>query len=193
MNINSVVSICVLCVSILISPALLADMSLKKDVSQVNFISVKNEHIAEVHSFDEFSGTLSDEGNLKIEINLVSVNTLIPIRNERMQKMLFDVSTFAVATFVANINKSIIEMPIGTSKTVDIVGQLTIKGKTNDLSFSVSITSLADGQVSATTVKPTLINVSQFGLDDGIDALQKIAMLKSISKSVPLTFNVIFQ
>jgi len=168
-------------------------MSLKKDVSQVNFISVKNEHIAEVHSFDEFSGTLSDEGNLKIEINLVSVNTLIPIRNERMQKMLFDVSTFAVATFVANINKSIIEMPIGTSKTVDIVGQLTIKGKTNDLSFSVSITSLADGQVSATTVKPTLINVSQFGLDDGIDALQKIAMLKSISKSVPLTFNVIFQ
>ena len=58
--------------------------------SHLGFGSVKNDLIAENHSFKEISGTVSDEGLAQIEVTLASVETLIPIRNERMQKMLFN-------------------------------------------------------------------------------------------------------
>jgi polyisoprenoid-binding protein YceI len=193
MKVTSLISLSVLLSGILISSAANAELLLNKEESQVNFISVKNEHIAESHSFDDFSGTLSSEGKLKIDINLMSVNTIIPIRNERMQKMLFDVTNFALATFVADIDKSLTKMPLGMTKDVSVDGQLTIKDKTVQVSFLVNITSLENGKVKATTIKPTIINASQFGLDNGIDALQEIAMLNSISKTVPLTFSVTFQ
>ena len=193
MKVTTILSFSVLLVSVLISPALLANLTLNKDVSQVNFITLKNEHIAETHSFDDFTGSISSEGKLRIDINLVSVNTLIPIRNERIQKMLFDVSNFAVATFVADINESLLSLPVGTTQNVNVSGQLTIKAKTVPMTFLVSVTSLEHGQVNATTIKPTIIIASQFGLDNGINALQEIAKLKSISKSIPLTFNVTFK
>lgn len=193
MKVTTLLSLSILFASSFASPALLADLSLNKDASQVNFVSIKNEHIAEIHSFDEFSGSLSTEGKLQININLMSVNTLIPIRNERMQKMLFDASNFAVATFIADIDKSFASMPIGSSKNVSINGDLTIKDKIVPVSFLVNITSLEEGKVNATTIKPAIISASQFGLDDGINALQEIAMLQSISKSVPLSFSVTFQ
>jgi polyisoprenoid-binding protein YceI len=193
MKVTTLLSLSVLLASVFASPVLLADLSLNKDASQVNFVSVKNEHIAEIHSFDEFSGSLSTEGKLQIDINLMSVNTLIPIRNERMQKMLFDASNFAVATFVADIDKSLASMPIGSTKNVSINGELTIKDKIVPVTFLVNITSLENGKVNATTIKPTIISASQFDLDGGINALQEIAMLKSISRSVPLTFSVTFQ
>lgn len=193
MKVTSLISLTVFLASMSISEGAIAELSLSKEHSQVNFISLKNEHIAESHSFDDFSGTLSEDGKLKIDINLISVNTIIPIRNERMQKMLFDVSSFALATFAADIDKSLITMPLGMTRDVNVDGQLTIKDKTVPITFFVNITSLEDGKVKATTIKPTIINASQFGLDSGIDALQEIAMLKSISKSVPLTFSVTFE
>lgn len=193
MKVTSLISSSILLAGMLISSGAIAELSLSKESSQVNFISVKNEHVAESHSFDDFSGTLSNEGKLQININLMSVNTIIPIRNERMKKMLFDVSNFALASFVADIDKSLTKMPLGMSKDVSVDGQLTIKDKTVPITFFVNITSLENGKVQATTIKPTIINASQFGLDSGIDALQEIAMLKSISKSVPLTFSVTFQ
>lgn len=193
MKVTSIISLSILLVGILIASAASAELSLNKDDSQVNFISTKNEDIAESHSFDEFSGTLSNEGKLKIDINLMSVNTIIPIRNERMQKMLFDVTNFAIATYVADIDKSLTTMALGMTKDVVVDGQLTIKGKTVQVKFLVNITSLENGRIKATTIKPTIINASQFELDSGIDALREIAMLKSISKSVPLTFSVTFQ
>lgn len=170
-----------------------AEFAINKDKSSVNFVSVKNEHIAEMHSFDDFSGTLSDAGRLQITINLLSVNTLIPIRNERMLSMLFDVTNFATAQFDANVDKKLLDMQIGESQNVTISGNLTIKDKTVPTSFDVAITRLKTGNFKATTSKPTLINASQFGLDPGISALQEIAMLKSISKTVPLSFNVLFE
>jgi hypothetical protein len=59
MKVTSLISLSVLLSGILISSAANAELLLNKEESQVNFISVKNEHIAESHSFDDFSGTLS--------------------------------------------------------------------------------------------------------------------------------------
>jgi polyisoprenoid-binding protein YceI len=176
-----------------ISSVSLADLQLDKSQSQVNFISIKNEHFAETHSFDKFGGTLNADGKLSISIDLSSVNTLIPIRNERMQKMLFDVANFSTATFTASVDTSLLKLVAGQQKQVSIDGTLNISGTAVPTTFHVLIVGLGDGKLSATTTKPTVLSASSFNLDAGISALQEIAMLQSISKTVPLSFSVVFE
>ncbi len=176
-----------------LSPLAHAKMSLQLKDSQVNFISIKNEHIAETHSFDSFTGSLSESGALKIKIDLTSVNTLIPIRNERMQSMLFNVSEYTSATFTADLDQALLDMKSGTQQRVSITGDLMISGKSVPTTFDVNVTKLADGSMQAATVKPTILNATSFDLVGGLKALQEVAMLKSISNTVPLSFSVVFK
>lgn len=183
-----------LCLSLLaLSTQSFAKHTLNQEKSALNFISIKNEHIAESHTFDRYSGTLSKDGQLNITIDLSSVNTIIPIRNERMQKMLFDVTNFSQATLSATIAQDLISLAPGATTTSSITGVITIKEKSVPVTFDVSVVGLKDGGLRASTIKPAVLSTSSFGLDDGIAALQAVAMLNSISKTVPLTFDVVFE
>ena len=73
--------------------------------SYVGFASVKNDLIAENHSFTRITGTVEDSGQATILIALDSVETLIPIRNERLQAILFDTAQYPEATVTAMINR----------------------------------------------------------------------------------------
>ncbi|MFT6413266.1 MAG: polyisoprenoid-binding protein YceI, partial [Glaciecola sp.] len=90
-----------------------AALTLDKSQSSVNFVSTKNQHISEQHTFDNYSGQLDDQGKLTITIDIMSVNTLIPIRNERMQKMFFNMSEYSVATFTAQIDSALTKLQAG--------------------------------------------------------------------------------
>lgn len=170
----------------------IAKMSLDKTQSSINFISTKNEHIAEQHTFENFSGTIDNESKLTITIDISSVNTMIPIRNERMLSMFFEASNYATATFTAQIDPSSLKIQPGEAKRTSVTGDMIIAGNTAPVSFDVILTGLKNGSVNASTVKPTILSTSAFDLDDGLAALQNIAKLKSISKAVPLSFSVTF-
>lgn len=181
------------CIAISLSSfSSVAALTLDKSKSTVNFGSTKNQKISEQHTFDNFSGQIDDQGRLIITINIMSVNTLIPIRNERMQKMLFNMSKYSSATFTAQVDSSLSMLQAGESKQTIIAGEMTIAGNTAPVSFEVALTGLKDGSINATTVKPTIITTTAFNLDEGVAALQQVAMLKSISTSVPLSFNATF-
>lgn len=177
----------------LISTQSFADYSLNKGASQLNFVSIKNEHKTEIHSFDLFTGSLSDVGELTINIELASVNTLIPIRNERMQSMLFNTGLFPTAIFQASIDKNLLNIGEGKTKNISINGNLKIQDRTVPILFEVVITGLSNGALQATTVKPTMLSTTRLGLDNGVEALKKIANLESISKTVPVSFSVVFE
>ncbi|MFQ3251199.1 MAG: polyisoprenoid-binding protein YceI [Glaciecola sp.] len=169
-----------------------AALTLDKSKSSINFISTKNQHISEQHSFDNFSGQISDNGELVITIDIASLNTNIPIRNERMQKMLFDMANFSTAKFTAMIPSDLSELSAGEMKRTTVSGDMMIAGKTATVSFEIILTGLNNGSINATTVRSTILNASDFDLDEGIAALQKVAMLQSISKTVPLSFSATF-
>lgn len=160
--------------------------------SSVNFLSTKNVNVTESHTFDKFSGNLSDSGELTLDVDLTSVNTLIPIRNERMQSMLFNVTDFATATFSAQLDNSLLKLAPGQSRVVSVSGDLSISGTTNPVTFDVRVVGLEDGSLSATTTKPTVLNAAEFGLEGGVEALREVAMLQNISQSVPFSFSVVF-
>ena len=74
----------------LFSTPLFPDWNLVNEESRINFISIKASDIAEIHTFKELSGSVKNNGQAQVVINLSSSETLIPIRNERMGNLLFE-------------------------------------------------------------------------------------------------------
>ncbi|MDP7561636.1 MAG: hypothetical protein QF494_02135 [Methylococcales bacterium] len=52
-------------------------------------ILVKKNTVGEVHVLTGLSGVVDDNGQVSIAINLNSVETQIPVRNERLKKLFF--------------------------------------------------------------------------------------------------------
>ncbi|WP_026376228.1 YceI family protein [Aestuariibacter salexigens] len=169
-----------------------AQWQLQEGASSLHFISVKNEHIAETHSFEKLSGSIDDNGMLSVSLPLGSVNTLIPIRDERMREHLFDVANNPSASFTAKLPQTVLSMTAGQSQVMSISGKLGLNENNVDVVFDVLVSRLNDNTLQATTIKPTIINAADFDLVEGISMLQSIAGLNSITKAVPVSFSVTF-
>jgi hypothetical protein len=170
-----------------------AQWSLNNSASTLSFVTVKADHVGEVHTFDQLSGSIDDRGNVEIMVELASVNTLIDIRNERMQNMLFETNLFPRAMITGDVDlASFVEMSPGASITAQVEFELDIHGVSNSYNTELIVTRLANG-VFASTSKPIIVTAASHGLVDGVEALREIAGLPSISRSVPVTFNVVFE
>ena len=191
--VSRILVILVTTTAILFSNLAKADWQLDNLASQLNFISTKNEHISEIHSFTNLSGNLSDAGELTVRVDLSSVDTNIPIRDERMKEHLFTLAKHPVATLTAKVNKDVLSLSNGQSLTVVIPSEITIAGVTVAQDVLVSVSKNNEGGLTATTVKPLLIQVATFNLSNGISKLKELAGLASISMTVPVTFSVKFE
>jgi len=177
---------------VLLTGAAQAQWSLNNDASTLSFVTVKADHVGEVHTFDRLSGSIDDRGNVEIIIELASVNTLIDIRNERMQNMLFETNLFPEAKITSDINLSAITaMSAGASESMEVEFELDIHGASNSYTADLVVTRLENG-VIASTSKPILVTANTHGLVEGVEALREVAGLPSISRAVPVTFTVIF-
>ena len=162
--------------------------------SEISFISIKNLSIAETHEFRNLSGTIDDEGNLEIKIPLSSVETKIPIRNERMKKMLFETSKFANALVTSKIDLSFSKgAPVGEIIQRKENFSIDLHGFQQENEANVAVTLEKDGAVRVDSVRPVIVNASSHHLSAGIDALRVVAKLSSIAESVPVSFNLFFQ
>ena len=171
-----------------------ATWQLVPELSNVNFVSVKQEHIAEAHYFKVLSGHINEQDELRLTIDLSSVETNISIRNERMQTMLFDVANNRYATLTADVGAALRDLNKSADGAVLInqVATLDLNGKTNDISFQLLLSKTTKGGMVASIAQPALINAASYGLSSGVAALQKIAGLGSITKTVPVNGSLVF-
>jgi len=171
-----------------------AEWVLKNTESTLNFISVKKAKIAEVHHFKNFEGSVNDNGEVTVSVKMDSVETNIPIRNERMQKFLFEVSQFPLAKVSTQIdNKEIDKLKVGDSFSKKLAFNVSIHGQEQVINADMRITLLAGNKLLVSTTKPTILNLSQFSLIKGIEKLKALAKLPSISSAVPVTASFIFE
>lgn len=171
----------------------LANWQLNNEASSLTFISTKNVNISEQHSFDRLSGTITPDGKISINVDISSLNTMIPIRNERMQKMLFKASEYANAKLIASIDPATLALAPGETVETSVQGELHIAGQAQTVSFSIRAVGLKAGGISAYTAQPTIINAAQWQLESGVEALREVAGLANISLAVPLSFAVVFE
>ena len=178
---------------LIVSATVSAQWTLSNEASTLSFVTVKADHVAEVHTFDELSGAIGEDGSVSIEIALASVNTLVPIRNERMQSMLFETDLFPRATITSQINSDgLANMALGSSEEIGLDFTLELHNQSQTYNATVLVSRQEAGLI-ATTLKPIVVNAESFDLVAGVEALREVAGLPSISRAVPVSFTVVFE
>ena len=169
----------------------LAGWVIDPEGSYVGFASVKNDLIAENHSFTQITGAIEDSGDANIVIALASVETLIPIRNERMQAILFEVAQYPDVTVTANLDlDEFTSLRLGESRTDTILLGVNLHGTDVSKNVLVKVTRSSNNAYEVTSLGPIVIHASQFALSDGLESLRKVAGLQSIDLMVPVTFDL---
>ena len=158
--------------------------------SRVGFVSIKNNSIGENNVFEQVTGSISDAGHVAVSIDLTSVETGVGIRNERLQRMLFEVAKFPTARVQATLSAS----QLDALKTAGSVGEtvkvtVSLHGMSVDKLAALSVGASEDG-LRVTSTQPIVVTAKDFGLESGVAALQAIAGLNAISRSIPITVDL---
>ncbi|WP_185967999.1 YceI family protein [Thalassotalea sp. PS06] len=157
--------------------------------SSLSFISIKKNAIAETHEFKTFNATLSDEGEVEVEIDLTSVATGIDIRDKRMREMLFETEKFPKATLTAKLpNGLLASLTPGEMGQFTLDGKLELHGQTRVVSISCAVFMEAKDKLVVTSTKPTIVQAAEFSLLDGINQLREVAGLDTIASAIPVSF-----
>ncbi len=170
----------------------LADWNLDAQRSTVQFMSVKNASVAELHHFKTLGGGISDAGVARVEINLDSVETLVPIRNERMREMLFETVRFPAATLVADVPSGLDQLAAGESRDLELSVMVDLHGTRTPVKASARATRLADGGLRVSLAQPLIIRAADFGLEAGVEMLREVVGLQNISTAVPVLATLVF-
>jgi len=169
-----------------------AQWQLSESGSTVKFVSIKNSTVAEVHTFKGLSGAIN-KGIATVDIKLASVETNIPIRNDRMRTMLFEVANFSVASISTKAMLGQLDkMKNGDKVQSKVDLDVKLHGITKVMSADIQVVKLNDSEILVSSISPLILRAEDFNLSNGVDALRDIAKLTSISTAVPVTFNLVF-
>lgn len=160
------------------------------DTSQLTFITVKNGDFDEEHELTGVSGSLTEDGELRMELDMATVETFIPIRNERMAEHLFQTADHPFARIEAKLDYGVLWVEVGETQTTPVDFTLMLRDIPLDLTASVRIEHVADGHVRVTTAAPISVAAAPLQLMDGIDTLQELAGLESIDRDIAVNFTL---
>lgn len=176
----------------LAAPIAQAEWTLQKG-SELNFLTTKNTHLTEVHTFRTLVGSLQDNGSATLSIDLTSIDSAIPVRDQRMRDVLFETARFATADISTQLDPVLMQqVQKGESVRTTLTGNLSLHGSESPLEALVQITPASNGTILVSTIAPVMVQSDDFALAEGIRKLRDIAGLKAISEVVPVNFTLIF-
>ncbi len=162
---------------------------LSTDSSSLSFVSTKNKTITEQHSLQFKHGQIDHQGSITATMDLNTVDTAIPIRDQRMRDILFETETFPLATVSASLPENI---NLKLQQNIKLPFQLDLHGQQKTYTTEVVI-QMVNEKLVAVNYEPILVNAKDFGLDSGINQLTKIAGLQSIDYAVSVDFKLTFE
>jgi hypothetical protein len=178
-------------IGVALSNSSFADWVLVSNNSNFTIGTTKNESVTEIHKFLKLDGFVQNNGDARVMVNLLSVDTGIEIRDERMQAMLFSTATQAIYSATLPM-ETLGQIKAGKSKEFQLQGTLEMNGQSTRVPVTTKITRLHSGSYQVATVSANKIDVGQFGFSGGIEQLRAIANLKNISPVVTFEFKLEF-
>jgi hypothetical protein len=169
-----------------------SDWALVSDSSNFTIGTTKNETVIEVHKLRKLEGLVRNNGNAWVRVNLLSIDTGIEIRDERMRAMLFTTATQAVYSATVDMEK-FRKLEAGDSKDFQLQGSLEMNDRSAVIPVATKITRLDSGNYQIETVSANKIDVGKFGFSGGIEQLRAVANLKNISPVVTFEFKLEFE
>ncbi|MCO7223436.1 YceI family protein [Pleionea sp. CnH1-48] len=184
----------ILSLGLLFSSSLFANWELDTKQSEVSYLSTKifkgsTASATEKNVFKAVTGTVSKNGTAKLNIQLSSVETNIPIRNERMIKHVFQTDKFPSATIEAKLPEALLKQG---QHRAEIEGLLSLHGKSAKIKIPMTIDVNAEGKIVATSTSPILLSAQTFAFNDGLKKLTELAGLEFITTTVPVSFVLSF-
>jgi len=106
-----------------------------------------------------------------------------------MREFLFEVADFPLAKIHGHIaSEQFLSLAVGDSANASLRMMLDLHGERIPVAAEILALRVAEDRLMITSTKPIIINASSVGLVAGIDKLQQLASLPSISKAVPVSF-----
>ena len=174
---------------LLVTQPTLADWRLTA-ASKVGYVSIKNNAVAEHNYFSGVTGSLNKKGQLKVSIDLSTVETQVDIRNQRMRDLFFEVTQYPEAVVTAQLDmQELAQVESGAPLEIVKPFTLSLHGVESTAEAHLRIISVG-GRAWVSTVQPILISAADFGLEGGVAALRKIAGLEAIAAVVPVSVNL---
>jgi hypothetical protein len=177
----------------MLASAVNAAWTLNNDASRLSFISIKKGSVAEVHKFSHLSGSVNDQGSVEVTIQLASVDTAVPIRDERMRDILFQTNMFPTADVTAKVDPAeFTGLVSGQFRNTETEITVSLHGQSKQYKAAVSVVKLRGGSLMVSTIHPITVNAGDFELAKGVEELRKLAGLDAISNAVPVSLVLVF-
>lgn len=146
------------------------------DASELQFLSIKENSIAESSGFVALSGVISPEGAADIRVQMDSVDTKIDLRNVRMRFLFFETFNFPEAVISARIPpEELIDLHRSRHKIIDLPYKLSLHGVVRESVTQVAITLVDNDRVAVANTTPIAIALPDFNLEEGRTKLEEAA------------------
>ena len=157
--------------------------------SRVNFVSIKKGNIAETHVFNDVSGSINN-GNASITIKPDSIDSRVPIRNERMREFLFETGVYPTIEVNAKVNTIMAEIEEGSSVISSVPATLSMHGHSKELNLSLRISKLNADTIVVASTESVLIVAADYEMLEGITKLSSLVNNLAIAETVPVNFSL---
>ena len=165
---------------------------LNNEASTLNFITTKNASKTEIQTFNKLQGHI-EGSQVVLSVDLASVDTGIDIRDKRLRELFFNIAKFPLATVTIDLKKSDLNpMRQGERKVLKLDAEITIQDITQTMAVEVQVIALGKNQRLVFSNQPIIVDLKNFDLLKGVNALREIAKLQSINSAVPVTFSLLF-
>jgi OmpA-OmpF porin, OOP family len=154
----------------------------------------KAESIIEIHQFTGLEGSINENGDARVKIELTSVSSGIDVRDVRMRYLLFETYKFPVADVTAHLEMGRLQDLTRQTRIVyPLHFTLSMHGMSKDFETLVNVTRLSDHAVSVSTVKPIIVSTDDFGLTAGLSKLSAAINGTPIVAGATFTFDLVFE
>jgi polyisoprenoid-binding protein YceI len=161
--------------------------------SYLSFVTTKNTHNVEVHSFTALGGYIGNDGVAVLNIDLNSVNTNNSVRDQRVRDLLFETTTYPTATVTVTLPSGLLgSLAVGQASPTDISATVSLHGMNVAVTTRVSVQRLSSSRILVQTIAPVLTKAGDFNLTTGLETLRSLVGLTSISAAVPVDFALVF-
>lgn len=164
------------------------------DASTLTYQSIKRGTVVETSSFAGFEGSISPEGDARIEIVLESVDTGVDIRNVRMRFLFFETYKFPRAVITARVDPARFRnLPRDGRMRMDLDYTVDMHGMQKRFTSPVNVTMIGDSAVSVASATPIIVDVASFGFEEGLKKLSEAVGDIDITPSATVSFDMVFR
>lgn len=169
-----------------------ADWVVDDSQSEITYLSTKvfaesAGSATENNVIEGITGSISNEGIAEFVIDLSTLETAIPIRNERVLKYVFDVTNKGHKAFLrAQISPSSTNQ---SSVDESVPATLTIGETTKPINLKVSMIR-SGSDLFVVSSEPAIVKGSDYAMSAGFKKLTELAALSFITMDIPVSFSV---